>query len=81
MALYRIRYPGGDTFSLKGTFALYDLSPNLVPGVDLGGDKPIVILDHRAIVELDGKQVYHPRRNLDGLDPDIRKWLTKHPEW
>jgi hypothetical protein len=77
---YLIRYPSGKTFTCSGRFhkvVLGDLiAPAIVPSVG-----PVVMLDQRAIVEKGDQQVYSPRRNMDGLQPDIRRWLASNPSW
>ena len=39
------------------------------------------VLDQLAIVTQCDVQVYHPRRNVDGLSPDMKKWLDQSPGW
>jgi hypothetical protein len=76
---YRISYPSGKTFELTGTYLMADVGELRCPTIDSG--ERVHVLDQRAIITQDGVQVYHPRRNLDGLDPTLKKWLDENPEW
>ena len=77
---YLVRYPSGKTFTCCGRFhkvVLGDLiAPAIVPAVG-----PVLMLDQRAIVKEGEQKVYSPRRNMDGLQPDIRRWLAANPSW
>ncbi len=77
---YLIRYPSGKTFRLKGIFKLEPLGDWLVPMIHHENNKSTA-LDQRGIVEYDGKVVYSPRRNLDGLQPVMTEWLNDNPHW
>lgn len=78
---YLIRYPSGASFTAQGRFLLVPLGSLLVPMVFLDNSKEALSLDPRAIVEKDGVEVYSPRRNRDGLEPGMAKWLDEHKEW
>jgi len=77
---YLVRYPSGKTFTVRGQFALTPLDDWLVPTV-FQDDNKASVLDQRAIVKQAGREVYSPRRNLDGLQPAMTQWLSAHPEW
>ena len=76
---YHISYPSGKTFELAGTYMMADVGAWRCPCIDSGNH--VHVLDQRAIVMHDGIQIYHPRRNLDGLDPNLKKWVDDNPEW
>lgn len=77
---YFIRYPSGKEFSMTGIFKLQPLSKWLIPTI-ASKNKPLATLDQRAIVEHQGKVVYSPRMNRDGLDGNMIKWMRQNPEW
>ncbi len=77
---YLIRYPSGRILKLKGMFKLEVIDSMLVPMVHYKNNTSIA-LDQRAIIENGGKIVYSPRRNLDGLHPEMTKWLIENPHW
>lgn len=78
--LYRVAYPSGKTFTCSGRFekiVVGDLiAPAIVPSVG-----PVMMLDQRAIVKEGDKTIYSPRRNMDGLQRDIRRWLKANSRW
>ncbi len=77
---YDIVYPSGKRFTLSGEFQLVDLGPLRLPVIQQPNGRAH-ILDQRAIVSIASKQVYHPRRNVDGLDRGIAAWLGREPDW
>lgn len=77
---YLVRYPSGKQFIVHGRFVLAPVNSWLLPSVFQEGNEA-VILDQRAIVECEGVEVYSPRRNRDGLYPEMSKWLDHNPEW
>ena len=83
--ILQIAYPSGKHFVLDGVWKGL-IKPNGVPSlaVDLGKqeDKPVVLLDPRAIVrDGEGKRLYRPsRRSLEGA-PGLQEWLADNPGW
>lgn len=78
---YEVQYPSGRSFSIEGdSFGMARAGDWLVPTIS-HSEKGDVVLDQRAIVMCDGKRVYSPRDWLDGLDPEMTKWLKEHPDW
>jgi hypothetical protein len=80
-----VRYPSGRQFRVVGKFVLAKISDDdpWVHAVILDPDQPehAILLDQRAIVTLNGINVYHPRRNIDGLTPEMRSWLEDNLAW
>ena len=74
---YRISYPSGKTFEFAGTYMMEDVGTWRCPCIDSGGH--VHVLDQRAIITQDGAQIYHPRRNLDGLDPKLQRGHRRLP--
>ena len=48
-----------------------------------GGKETAMILDPRAVVRLDGVEVYNPRLEdyYEGLTDNWKEWLAKNPWW
>ena len=80
MKTYNVEYPSGMRFSLDGEFQLAPLGDLMVPVV-FQGESDAKILDQRAVVSDGVEVVYTPRQNMDGLDPEMSKWLKLNPEW
>ena len=79
MATYHVSYPSGKRYLAEGEFKIVDLGPLRCPLVDQEG--AAWVLDQRAIVTQEGKVIYHPRRNVDGLTKDMKDWLGRNPNW
>ena len=78
--ILNVAYPSGKTFKLFGQFALTSVKTWRVPAV-LRADGQVVVLDQRAIVTQNNRVIYSPRRNRDGLDPELSNWLNANPTW
>ena len=77
---YLVRYPSDRMFEVTGEYKLCPVGDWLTPAVLLTSGE-VALLDPRAVVNLLGAEIYSPRRNLDGLSPEMAEWLLKHPEW
>ena len=83
--ILQISYPSGKHFVLDGVWKGL-IKPKGIPSlaVDLGEqeDKPVMLLDPRAIVrDGEGKRLYRPsRRSLEGA-PELQLWLADNPGW
>lgn len=80
-AFITVKYPSRKKFTLHGQFSVERLEEFLILVV-LQDNDVAVVLDQRAILtHSDGKELYSPRRNLDGLHPAVLEWLIEHTEW
>ena len=83
--ILQIAYPSGKYLVLDGVWKGL-IRTNGLPSlaVDLGEqeDKPVMLLDPRAIVRVgEGKRLYRPsRRSLEGA-PELQAWLADNPGW
>jgi len=69
-------YPHGEvTFVVDGKTSRSKL--------DAGAKPPAIILDPRAVVRIDGVEVYNPRLEnyYEGLADNWKQWLTQNPWW
>jgi len=80
-----ITYPSGEPFVItgvwKGLVRTYGI-PSLAVDLGVQEDRPVVLLDPRAIVRDGvGKRLYRPsRRSLEGA-PELQEWLADNPGW
>ena len=73
---YLVLVPGKKKFSLTGKFKRRISGDAIVPCID-GND-----IDQRAIItDENGKEVYSPRTNMDGLAPEILDWMIENSTW
>jgi len=74
-----VRFPSGKNFKMKGIFRIMDFPDRGVnPTMEDEAGK-LFMLDPRALVTMDGKNVYRPRSYK--LAPEMDQWLKDHPEW
>jgi len=74
-----VRFPSGKNFNMKGTFRIMDFPDRGVnPTMEDEAGK-LFMLDPRALVTMDGKNVYRPRNYK--LAAEMDQWLKEHPEW
>jgi hypothetical protein len=75
---YLVLYPSGQRFSLRGVFSTLAIDAEVHIGVRVGAR--LVILDPRAVVVRDGLIIRDPRSHPP-TSPEMRAWLSEHPEW
>lgn len=73
---YFVTMPNGKKFPLTGDLRRVEVSDLVVPVI---GTHEI---DQRAIVtDENGKEVYNPRANMDGLAPELLQWMMENDTW
>lgn len=69
---------------VPGAFTVARYRPGLCcPGVVVAAPKePLMLFDARSIVYDDGnfELLWHPRRNLHQIDPELARWFLANPD-
>ena len=76
---YRVFYPSGTRFTLRGVFCALALEGRVDVGIRV--DERFWLLDPRAVIVRDDLVIYEPRARAATLTADMRAWLAEHPEW
>jgi hypothetical protein len=76
---YRIFYPSGHQFALRGVFGSVTSAEGVMPMIRVG--EAIHILDPRGVICRDDLIISDPRRSRRTLPPWALRWLHEHPEW
>jgi hypothetical protein len=75
---YRVLYPSGQGFAVRGVFIVVALDGEHHIGIR--DEAKVVLLDPRAVVARNGLVIHDPRRAAS-LPGWARAWLDRHPEW
>jgi len=73
---YFVVMPNGKKFPLTGEFRRAENDDLVVPMI---GTHEI---DQRAVItDENGREVYNPRANIDGLSPELLQWIMENDRW
>ena len=77
------RYPSGNVIEMHGELHFMQIAPRselralmIMPDI-----KRVIVIDPRAIVEVDGKNVYQPRLFLRHMQKEMAQWMQENPQW